>query len=64
MARSRYREFHRMIAVTRIFAAEVWKFRPPNPGESERVYREALADHVEPKDTRANGGVAPKAAVA
>ena len=33
-----------------IQCAEVWKFRQPNPGESETSYREALADHVAPHD--------------
>jgi hypothetical protein len=31
-------------------AAEVWKFRQPNPDESEAEYRTALADHVQPRD--------------
>jgi hypothetical protein len=31
-------------------AAEVWKFRKPNEGETEPQYRNALADHVSPKD--------------
>ncbi len=31
-------------------AAEMWKFREINPGETEDDYREALADHVEPED--------------
>ena len=30
--------------------AEVHKFRQPNEGESERQYRVALADYVEPID--------------
>jgi hypothetical protein len=31
-------------------AAECWKFRQPNDGESEDSYRQALANHVEPND--------------
>lgn len=31
-------------------AAEVWKFRSPNEGETEDAYRTALANHVQPKD--------------
>ena len=31
-------------------AAEVHSFRKPNEGESEKTYRDALADHVEPID--------------
>lgn len=31
-------------------AADVHQFRPPNEGESEASYREALADHVKPRD--------------
>ena len=31
-------------------AAEVWDFRKPKNGEPEARYREALANHVEPKD--------------
>lgn len=31
-------------------AAECWKFRKPNEGESEAEYRTALADFVQPKD--------------
>ena len=31
-------------------AAEIWKFRGPNPGETEQQYRKALADHVLPHD--------------
>lgn len=31
-------------------AAEVWEFRKPNEGETEAQYRNALADHVQPKD--------------
>lgn len=31
-------------------AAELWKFRPINEGESEDAYRSALADFVEPND--------------
>jgi hypothetical protein len=31
-------------------AAECWKFRMPNEGETEERYRVALADFVEPKD--------------
>lgn len=31
-------------------AAELWKFRKPNKGESEDQYRTALADFVAPKD--------------
>lgn len=31
-------------------AAEVHGFRQPNEGESEADYRNALADHVEPRD--------------
>ncbi|HSR78778.1 MAG TPA: hypothetical protein VLN57_19540 [Xanthobacteraceae bacterium] len=33
-----------------LFAAQVWKFRPPAEGEDEAAYRTALADHVEPED--------------
>ncbi len=32
------------------WAAEAWKFRTPNDGESEEDYRTALADHVLPTD--------------
>lgn len=31
-------------------AAEVWKFRKLEEGETEAHYRTALADHVQPKD--------------
>jgi hypothetical protein len=31
-------------------AAEVWKFRAPNEGETEIAYRRALADFVQPQD--------------
>lgn len=31
-------------------AAKVWKFRVPNPGETENQYRKALADFVQPHD--------------
>lgn len=31
-------------------AAEVHEFRQPNEGESEQEYRNALADHIEPRD--------------
>lgn len=31
-------------------AAEVWKFRDPRDGETEAEFRDALADHVAPKD--------------
>jgi beta-galactosidase/beta-glucuronidase len=31
-------------------AAECWKFRKPNKGETEQQYRTALADFVQPKD--------------
>lgn len=31
-------------------AAKTWKFRAPSEGESEADYRNALADHVRPKD--------------
>jgi hypothetical protein len=33
-----------------IDAAEVHKFRKPNKGEAESDYRNALADHVKPRD--------------
>jgi len=33
-----------------IMAAEVHKFRKPKKGESEDAYRNALADHVRPRD--------------
>ncbi len=33
-----------------IFAAEVHKFRKPEEGEEEIIYRTALADHVAPRD--------------
>ena len=29
---------------------KMWKFREPNPGETEESYRNALADFVQPKD--------------
>ena len=32
------------------FAAQCWKFREPNEGESEDEFRVALADFVQPKD--------------
>lgn len=41
-------DFPDMDSLTR--AAEAWKFRPPNPGETEEQYRKALADFVEPHD--------------
>jgi hypothetical protein len=31
-------------------AAVVWKFRARREGETEAEYRQALADHVQPKD--------------
>ncbi len=31
-------------------AAECWKFRAPEEGETEEHYREALADRVQPDD--------------
>lgn len=31
-------------------AAECWKFRKPNEGETEAQYRTALADFVQPRD--------------
>ncbi len=31
-------------------AAECWKFREPNDGETEADYRKALADFVQPQD--------------
>lgn len=31
-------------------AAECWKFRKPNAGETEGEYRNALANRVEPDD--------------
>jgi hypothetical protein len=31
-------------------AADVWKFRKANDGETEAEYRVALADHVQPHD--------------
>lgn len=33
-----------------INCGEVWKFRAPNPGETEQQYRKALADFVQPQD--------------
>lgn len=30
--------------------AEAWRFREPNPGETEQQYRNALADFVQPQD--------------
>jgi hypothetical protein len=35
---------------SRLMAAEVWKFRQPEPVESEAAYCAALADHVEARD--------------
>jgi len=32
------------------FAAQCHKFREPNEGETEAAFREALADHVKPRD--------------